>query len=158
MGILEKNITLRQLFLQKTNPRLLLILFLDWNKTNLEKTQPTDFQNHQKFETLIVSCSPLHFFVSPTFGKWKNKIEKWVWMNSLFSIVHYEKLHTQILNVLRKIAKKNTAYISFSIYLSLKSPPTLIRIYGLSMCFSFKIVSRILIGRNFVQFLSKSNS
>ena len=46
-------------------------------------------------------------------------------MNSLFSIVHYEKLHTQILNVLRKIAKKNTAYISFSIYLSLKSPPLL---------------------------------
>ena len=44
-------------------------------------------------------------------------------MNSLFSIVHYEKLHTQILNVLRKIAKKNTASISFSIYLSLKSPP-----------------------------------
>ena len=44
-------------------------------------------------------------------------------MNSLFSIVHYEKLHTQILNVLRKIAKTNTASISFSIYLSLKSPP-----------------------------------
>ena len=123
MGILEKNITLRQLFLQKTNPRLLLILFLDWNKTNLEKTQPTDFQNHQKFETLIVSCSPLHFFVSPTFGKWKNKIEKWVWMNSLFSIVHYEKLHTQILNVLRKIAKKKYS-IYFLLYISLskKSP------------------------------------
>ena len=63
-------------------------------------------------------------------------------MNSLFSIVHYEKLHTQILNVLRKIAKTNTASISFSIYLSLKSPPTLIRTYGLSMCFSFKILSR----------------
>ena len=44
-------------------------------------------------------------------------------MNSLFSIVHYEKLHTQILNVLRKIAKTNTASISFSLYLSLKRPP-----------------------------------
>lgn len=141
MGILEKNITLRQLFLQKTIPWLLLILFLDWNKTNLEKTQPTDFQNHQKFETLIVSCAPLHFFVSPTFGKWKNKIEKWVWMNSLFSIVHYEKSHTQIFCA--KL-QKNTAYISFSIYLShsLKSPPTLIRIYGLYMCLSLKILSR----------------
>jgi len=114
----KKNITLRQLFLQKTNPWLLLILLLDWNKTNLEKTQPTDFQNHQKFETLIVSCAPLHFFVSPTFGKWKNKIEKWVWMNSLFSIVHYEKLHTQILNVLRKIAKK-IQHIFPSLYISL---------------------------------------
>lgn len=56
-------------------------------------------------------------------------------MNSLFSIVHYEKLHTQILNILRKIVKKNTAYISFSIYLSLKSPPTLIKVYGLFMYF-----------------------
>lgn len=61
-------------------------------------------------------------------------------MNSLFSIVHYEKLHTQILNVLRKIVKKNTAYISFSIYLSLKSPPTLIRVFGLSMYFLLDII------------------
>lgn len=75
-------------------------------------------------------------------------------MNSLFSIVHYEKLHTQILNVLRKIAKKNTASISFSIYLSLKSPPTLIRIYGLSMCFSFKILSRQILEIYFVLFQS----
>lgn len=34
--------------------------------------------------------------------------------------------------------KKNTAYISFSIYLSLKSPPTLIRVYGLSMYFFYR--------------------
>ena len=142
MGILEKKHNFATTFFCKKQTLDYYLYFLDWNKTNLEKTQPTDFQNHQKFETLIVSCSPLHFFVSPTFGKWKNKIEKWVWMNSLFSIVHYEKLHTQILNVLRKIAKKKYS-IYFLLYISLsKKSPTLIRIYGLSMCFSFKILSR----------------
>lgn len=39
-------------------------------------------------------------------------------MNSLFSIVHYEKLHTQILNVLRKNVKKKYS-IYFLLYISL---------------------------------------
>lgn len=129
MGILEKKHNFATTFFAKNKPLTTTYTFLDWNKTNLEKNTTNRLPKSSEIWNFDCQLLPLTFFVSPTFGKWKNKIEKWVWMNSLFSIVHYEKLHTQILNVLRKIAKKNTAYISFSIYLSLKSPPTLIRIY-----------------------------
>lgn len=141
-GHSRKKHNFARTFFAKNKPLTTTYTFLDWNKTNLEKNTTNRLPKSSEIWNFDCQLLPLTFFVSPTFGKWKNKIEKWVWMNSLFSIVHYEKLHTQILNVLRKIAKTNTASISFSIYLSLKSPPTLIRIYGLSMCFSFKILSR----------------
>ena len=77
MGILEKNITLRELFCKKQTLDYYLYFFgLKQNKPR-KKTQPTDFQNHQKFETLIVSCSPLHFLYLLLLenGKTKSKNE-----------------------------------------------------------------------------------
>lgn len=123
MGILEKKHNFATTFFAKNKPLTTTYTFLDWNKTNLEKNTTNRLPKSSEIWNFDCQLLPLTFFVSPTFGKWKNKIEKWVWMNSLFSIVHYEKLHTQILNVLRKIAKKKYS-IYFLLYISLskKSP------------------------------------
>ena len=123
MGILEKKHNFARTFFAKNKPLTTTYTFLDWNKTNLEKNTTNRLPKSSEIWNFDCQLLPLTFFVSPTFGKWKNKIEKWVWMNSLFSIVHYEKLHTQILNVLRKIAKtKYSIYFLLYISLSKKSP------------------------------------
>ena len=115
MGILEKNITLRQLFLQKTIPWLLLILFLDWNKTNLEKNTTNRLPKSSEIWNFDCQLRPLTFFCISYFWKMEKQNRK-MSVNE-FSIQYCTLWKITYSNLLRKIAKKYSIY--FLLYISL---------------------------------------
>ena len=142
MGILEKKHNFATTFFAKNKPLTTTYTFLDWNKTNLEKNTTNRLPKSSEIWNFDCQLIPLTFFCISYFWKMEKQNRK---MSVNEFIIQYCTLWKITYSNFKHFAqncKKNTAYISFSIYLSLKSPlPTLIRIYGLSMCFTFKMCS-----------------
>ena len=111
--------------MQKNKPLTTTYTFLDWNKTNLEKNTTNRLPKSSEIWNFDCQLLPLTFFCISYFWKMEKQNRK---MSVNEFIIQYCTLWKITYSNFKRFAqncKKNTAYISFSIYLSLKSPPLL---------------------------------
>lgn len=141
-GHSRKKHNFARTFFAKNKPLTTTYTFLDWNKTNLEKKHNQPTSKIIRNLKLWLSAAPPYIFCISYFWKMEKQNRKMSVNEFIIQYCTLWKITYSNFKCFAQNCKKNTASISFSIYLSLKSPPTLIRIYGLSMCFSFKILSR----------------
>jgi len=138
----KKNITLRQLF-AKNKPLTTTYIFFGLKQNKPRKNTTNRLPKSSEIWNFDCQLRPLTFFCISYFWKMEKQNQK---MSVNEFIIQYCTLwkitYSNFKHFAQNCKKKYSIYFLLYISLSLKSPPTLIRIYGLSMCFSLKILYR----------------
>ena len=141
MGILEKKHNFATTFFCKKQT-LDYLYFFGLKQNKPRKNTTNRLPKSSEIWNFDCQLLPLTFFCISYFWKMEKQNRK---MSVNEFIIQYYTLWKITYSNFKRFAQncKKKYSIYFLLYISLsKKSPTLIRIYGLSMCFSFKILSR----------------